>query len=266
MEPIISAIVLIAGAVLVLMALVYKKGLKKLGPLNNPVWAFVVGIVLVGAGAMYGGWDYISDFIEDEAPTGGITPGPSSGYQYATWDITPSAIITGGYNVDATLNSAKTVFTVPAMANLTGASEVLVELDNTTWENPRMQFVLKPLPWAGADADDLATIYFEVNNPDLTIETSTTGNYYLLTKTGGNRQAIWTVSGLTSYVEGSHTVLLTGNATITLDLTVNQDSAGRIENTYDPITLSITFHNGDWSWSKSYNIDFMLTNTWSWGS
>jgi hypothetical protein len=261
MEPMYGAIIFVVGVILVLLVLFAKQYLKRLGPLKNPMWAFVVGIVLVGAGVTWGGYDYIADYFETETTPASVTPVTTSAYQYATFDITPSAVTSGGYNVDTTLNSAKTVFTVPAMANQTG--HTLTELDNTTWEHPRLSFTLKPQPWAGADADDLATVYYEVNNPDLVIDTSTTGNYYMLTKSGGNRQAIWTSSGLTEYVDGSATILLTGNVTVTLDLTVNQDSCSRIENTYDPITLSITFHNGDWSWSKTYNIDFMLTSAWT---
>jgi hypothetical protein len=258
---IIAIILFLLGIILILAALFFRQILKefKVPALKNPIFAIFAGIILVGIGFYGGAYTELEAWVGGFGTTG--TADVTDAYQYAEFEITPTATITGGYNVDLSLNSAKTIFTCPAMANTT--AHTLVEIDNTTWENPRMHFVLKPIPWGGADADDLATVYFKVDNPDLTIDTSTSGNYYLVTKSGGNRQCIWNDGSTTAYVSGSTTMLLTQSTNVTLDLTINQDSASRIENTYDPVIITFTFYNADWSWSKSYSFSFQLTDTFT---
>lgn len=254
----IAIILFFLGIILVIGALFFRQILKefKIPALKNPIFAIFAGIILIAIG-FWGG-----AYTEVEAWVGGFgtaaADDETAAYDYASFEITPTAVVTS-YNPDLSLNSAKTIFTCPAMANTT--AHTLVEIDNTTWENPRMHFVLKPIPWGGADADDLATVYFKVDNPDLTIDTSTSGNYYLVTKSGGNRQCIWNDGSTTNYVSGSTTMLLTQSTNVTLDLTINQDSASRIENTYDPVSVTFTFYNADWSWSKSYTFSFQLTST-----
>lgn len=217
----------------------------------NP-WTAIIVVAVLFAGSLFGifymyppGSGDVN--VEVETPPAGETI-----LQYPEFTVTPSAVITGGYNVDTTLNTAKTMFTVPGLAWTT--SNALKELDNTTWEDPRLSFDIIPVPYAGADADDLATIYFEVSNYDARIEADD-DNYRLITKSSGEYQVIWTEGSNTWYVEGSKTMLLTGNETITLDFDVNQGGMSRMD-VNDPIDLTITFHNGDWSWSKSYTTSF----------
>ena len=105
-------------------------------------------------------------------------------------------------------------------------------------------------------ADDLATIYYEVTNPEVTTSDGT-DTYKMFTKSSGNRQLIWTGDG-TEYVDGSSTMLMTENVTLLLTLTYSQDSYSRIENTYDPVMTYIKFSNGC-GWSQTYEVDSMLT-------
>ena len=248
----IMAIVFILGLFL-LFAAAFRKQTPMLKNLN-PVWAGVIGVLLIIPGFFYGVMPMMPEMSSDinvdvEVPD--TTP-PSQILQYPEFDVTPSAVVVT-YNSDTTLNSGKTMFTVPALART--VTHAITHLDNTTaWADPRLQFDIIPVPYTGADADDLATIYFTVSNYDARIDADD-DTYRLITKSSGEYQVIWTEGSSTWYVEGSKTMLLTGNATIYLDFDVNQGGMSRMD-INDPIDLTVTFYNGDWSWSKSYTVSF----------
>ncbi len=173
--------------------------------------------------------------------------------QYATFDITPTGSTT------CLLNSAKNGFKVPAYANKT--AHTLIQTDNTTaWTNPVATFEIEPVMFEGATNEDLAFLEYSVYDPDIAIDTAT-DSYKLFTKSGGNRQILWNDSGDVDYVSGSKNLGMTDNVTLVLTLTVNQDSMSRIEDTYDAVTVRVTFSNGQ-GWSKTYDVDFMLTHYW----
>jgi len=224
----------------------------------NPVWAGVIGVLLVIPGFFYGIMPMMpEEAVDTDTPGTIIIDNTDNSLSYPEFDITPAAVTTAGtYCVDTTLNSAKTVFTVPAWANTT--ADTVIHRDNATaWADPRLQFDIIPVPYAGADADDLATIYFTVSNYDVVIDVADAANEYLMVKSSGDWQVIWTEGSNTWYVEGSKTMLMTGNATVYLDLDTNPAGFANIDEN-DSVDLTVTFHNADWSWSKSYTVSFMV--------
>jgi hypothetical protein len=209
---------------------------------KNRVWAFIFGGILLlagwfglGANALWDEWT-----VDDAAPAAVI--------ECCTFDITP----TGG--TTAILNSAKDGFTVPCSAN-TSAHTIRQQDNSTAWTAPVMTFVVRPDCPIGATADDLAKLYYEVYDSEVAVDTST-DSYKLFTKSGGNRQLVWTGDG-THYVEGVTTLAPTGNVTLTLTITVTQDSFSRIEDTYDPVSVVIKFSNGC-GWTETFDVDFMV--------
>lgn len=223
------------------------KGVPKI----HPLLGVILAVVLVGLGASIGGWVDLG--LDD---TQGTIVNIGDDPLDIEWEITPSAVTTGSYCSDTQLNSAETIFTVPAMANTT--AHIVNETDNTSWNDPRLQFEVNPVAPQGATADDLATLKYRVKNPDVTIDSSS-DTYYLFTKSGGQRQLKWVIGSSTDYVTGSKTMLLTGNETIYLDLDVNSDSFSRMSNTFDPVTVVIEFYD-DSGFSETYSVNFQLTD------
>jgi hypothetical protein len=245
---IIGLLALVGGIALVFGGLTGSKlGMKKKIPKAGGLVAggLLIIVSLWGFGTI--AWFEGIDTTTADTSTDGM---------YPNWDVTPSVALSEG-----TLNSAETKFTIGAIANTT--AHTITETDNTTWVNPKLQFVCTPEIPDGftPTADDLATLYYEVTNPEITTDDGT-DTYKLFTKSGGNRQLIWTGDG-THYVSSHSTLLYTGNVTLSLTLTCNQDSFSRMENTYDPVTVYIKFYNKDSSWSKTYEADFMLISTYT---
>jgi len=244
-EMILAWIIMIGGLLFIISPWI--KVSKKM-PKVNPILGVVGGAFIILIGGIAGG--YIPNpFAGEEAPS--ATVGDT--VECATFDITPSE------GSVAVLNSAKDGFTVPARANQ--SANTLIQEDNTTaWANPTCSFSIAPEPYLGADNDDLATVYYEVYDAEISVDTST-DSYKLFSKSGGNRQVTWTGSG-TEYVDGSHTMQMTGNVSLTLTFTVTQDSMSRIESTYDPVSVYIKFYN-NCGWYDTYKVDFLLVDLWS---
>ena len=240
---------IIIGGILVLVGLVMLlDGFFKTNKIiKNRTYSIIIGGTLIAVGFFGTGFGaLITDVTEPAADT------PAAVVACAAFDITPSVTTS-----EATLNSDLDTFVVAAYANTT--AHTITESDNTTWVNPSFTFVCTPITPAGATADDLATIYYEVVNPEVT-STDGTDTYKLFTKSGGNRQLIWTGDG-THYVDHSSTMLMTENQSLVLTLTCSQDSFSRMENTYDPVTVTIRFSNGC-GWSETYACEFMLVHTY----
>jgi hypothetical protein len=202
------------------------------------------------------GFDTPADDVPD---TQTIVVDTSTDVLYPEFDITPSAV-TSGYNAFCTLNSDETLFTVPGWSNQTG--HTIYEIDNSTWVDPRIQFICVPVPPAGSDADTLATIYFEVSNYDAYVDADT-DNYRFMTKSSGKYQVNWSDGTNDWYVSGSDTMLMTGTTTLTLDFDVNQASFSRMDDN-DATVMTITLHNEDWSWSETFDVSFV--SQYSWGA
>jgi len=257
----ITQIILIAamlgGIILIIAGIFMKAKVKKVTGVGM-FGAIIIGAVLAGAGYYFGGDAIIENWQSGgEPPSGGqyIPYTPTETIHDAEFTITPTAQGNSGFTID----SAKTIFSCPAIANTT--AHTLDEADNTTWVDPDMKFVVVPIAYAGADALDLATCFFEFNDPDALVNTATS-NYYVFTKSGGYRQIEWNVMPAATYghqyVSGSQSTLLTTPFTVFCNMSINQDSVSRIENVYDPVTMSLTFHNAANTWSKTYTMSLFL--------
>jgi len=163
----------------------------------------------------------------------------------ADFEISP--VVTTG---NGQLNSAEDRVTVGFYANTTG--HTIAENDNTTWVNTVITFTCKPIFFTGADALDLAGLYYEVTNPDQIVDSDTTDKE-ILDLSGGYRQAIWTGDG-TEYVLSSSTMLMTENVSLVLTLDTSNDLS-YVRNTYDPQTIAVKFSNGC-GWSEMFYIDY----------
>jgi hypothetical protein len=241
------------GGIYLIIALT---GKTKTPTANRPLMGIAAAGLLV-IGAFTTGLIGADTTTDDTTETVSVvyTP-PTTTYTEPTFEITPSAVTTAGtYNAFTSLNSAETQFTVPAWANTTG--HTILEIDNTTWLDPRVQFIIMPIPPSGSDADQLATLWFDVANYDATIDADTAVSQRLITKTSGQYQVIWSEGSNQWFIDGSKTLLMTGNATLTCDFDVNQAGMSYME-TNDPIALTITFRNNDWTWSKSYTCNFVV--------
>lgn len=239
-------ILLIIGAIAVLAALMGKL------PGKQGMWIGLgVGVVLVYASLVpMGIWD------EWQAEDAGIIPSTVSGVKFA---VTP--VCGSSDSLTSTLNSDEDGFTVPALGNWTGTTHTVVQTDNTTYVNPSFKFTIEPVPFTGADADDLATVFVDIIDADHLIQSSTS-TYYLISKSGNKRQALVSFnSGSQTYKTGSDTMLMTGQTVLYVNLTLNTDSFGHIDSTFSPETLRIRLYN-DANWYETYDLDFVLTDSW----
>lgn len=245
----IMLILFVLGLALVFAALARKQA----GPLKglNPVLAGVIGVVLIIPGFFYGVMPYLPEeevegetviVIDDSAPTAF----PTFAIQAAVSNTTQPA----------QLGSGEDGFTIPFVANTT--QHDIAKEDDTNWMDPEIEFAITPIPFAGANADDLATIYYEVLQPDYDIDAASAGPYYLFVKTGGKRQLKWHVAGVgeTEFVSGSQTMLMTDNVTMQLYIEADEGSLSRMQTEFDAITTNIKFSNGA-GWSESYWLDWI---------
>jgi len=221
---------------------------------SQPIVA-AIGVIAVVLGIVWAVMPTIQEYTDLGAQTIIIDTTGDTTAQYASWEITPSETM-----ADVTLNSAKTGFTVPAHANQT--NHTLNTAANTTDLSGIVEFHFHcvPQPYASATQDDLATIYYEVLDAEINVDTSS-DSYKLITKSGGNRQAYWNSGSNASvdYVDGSSTLLMTSSVDLNLTIDINEDSFSRIENDYDPVTVRVKFYNGG-GWSETYTIDFLLVD------
>jgi len=222
-------------------------GFIKIGnaPKLKPAWAILGCVVLVGAGFV--GSANIAGYFETAsvAPTPTGTPVSCPEFQ-----ITPTASAGNGV-----INSAEDEINIPYLANTTG--HTIDEGDNTTWVNSAVSFLISPTNLEqGADNTATATVYYEVMNPGQTVDSSS-GTYYMVTKTSGRWNNIFTGSG-TEYNSGSHTMTITSNVTIVLTVTSDTTGMSYVSNTYQPQTLTVRFYNGC-GWQETFDINYICT-------
>jgi len=218
-------------------------GKKNFGAGNNLGILAVIGIVAVVLIVSFSGC--IKNPFEQK------TQPPTEETVCATFDITPSVSAGRGQ-----LNSAEDTVTIGFYANTT--AHTIAEDDNTTWVDTQITFAIKPIAPLGAKDYDLSTLYYEVTNPDATVD-SASDTYYMVTKSGGNRQLIWTGDG-THYVKGSTTMKMTGNETLYLTIDTAQTDMSYVENEMDPQQLTIRFSNGC-GWTEYFYIKFICIDS-----
>jgi len=152
------------------------------------------------------------------------------------------------------LDASETVFTVPLNINEGGTASYEFVTNFTA-----MNFTVTPIPPTGANADDLATIYFE---SDYNIKYN--GEYVFVSD--GNEETFfvnWTRVGDTTDAtswdhSGQDTMLLTEDNTYQIAYRFQSGLdhfCEEISTVGETCTWTITFHNADWSWSKVYTVN-----------
>jgi len=221
-----------------------KKSKKVLGKAG----ILVIALVVISTVSLSGCTEFDKYFGTTETiPSGGTV------IKCAEFSITPSVTASNG-----ALNNAKDLITIPFLANTTG--HTVDEGDNTTWVNPVISFVISPSAFAGAKASDLAILHYEVINPSQTVDSSS-GTYYIVTKSSNEWQCTWAGDG-THYVSGTSNLLYTANKTLTLTIDVDETGLSYTQSTYNAQTLTIRFSN-DCGWSQTIDVKFTATKVGS---
>ncbi len=243
------------GALLLFAAIFKKTSLVKL----PQVPAAFIGFLLLCFGFIWGLNPYMAaqDQFFQAVPSGGTTVIIDGEDIVApAFSIDASAVITNVWDTSntvistAVMDATETILTVPLTVNLgTGSAEFAC---NYT----AMNFSVTPIPPTGANADDLATIYFE---SDYNMKYA--GEYVL--DHDGNEEtfdATWIRCGADTTTwehNGQDTMLFTDSAVYQLWYELNSGSTELTEDLQtvgETVSWSATLHNADWSWSQVYTI------------
>lgn len=227
---------------------------KKTFGVHPAILGVVIAGLIIGPFAM--GWATLP------AGEGGQTDitivEPTRDTVYPTFDI---ALAVANTTQPAVLNDGETGYTIPFIANST--QHDIYQSDNVTqWSDPFLQFNIQPVPFAGATQDDLATIYFEVLDPDEEVDAASSGPYYLFVKSQAKRQLEWRVAGSATFdwIDGSYTMLMTDNVSLQLYIEADEGSLSRTQTAFSPITTQIKFTNGG-TWSQMVEVDWIMLST-----
>lgn len=251
--------IFLIGVLLITLAIFRKTSMVKVP--QAP--AAFLGVCCALVGFLWG----VIPLYQDAAPfqTGQTINVTTGGTQIAapTFSVEPAAVITNIWDSAAgdvittqVLDATETVFTVPVDYN-SGANHFAVNFT-------AMNFTVTPIPPTGANADDLATIYFKT---DYNIKYS--GEYVFITD--GNEAtffANWTRVGTVGDAPswdhaGQDTMLLTENEIyqVAYKFDDGTDDFGEQFNTVgETATWYITFHNVDWSWSKVFTVNAIVVD------
>ena len=283
MKKIHKIIGMLLVAILTIGASAITASAKAIGS-DYTIWGFNAGWVLIGIGIVVGllFWSKLVKMPKSIGlkPVAGIiacmlvvgfamvfveTPAPSAeitGLADLTFDIEASATTTdGSYYPDTTFDEASGLFTVPYKANTT--SDLLHEHgDNSSYgDDPRLSFSIKADFPDDACDDDLAIIYFEVTNPDLYVESD--ADNYVLVKSDDKHQATWTdQDGATSTISGWTSGGIEETLNLTVDLELYETGLAQAD-VFDGVVMNIKFHNKANTWSESYQIAFICTESWA---
>jgi len=215
----------------------------------KPMATFVALLLVIG---------FAMVFVQGPA----ATTGEITGLPNINFDIEASAVTTdGSYYPDTTYDEDSGLFTVPFKANTTG-SNLSEHGDNSTYgDDPRMNFTIKAELNDDSDDDDLAIIYFEIVNPTLYVASD--ADNYVLTKTNDKHQATWTdQDGNTNTVSGWTSGGIEETFTVTLDLDLYEAGLVNAE-VFDPVVMNIKFHNKANTWSETFQVQFVCTESYS---
>ena len=230
---------------------------KSLGPLTAP-WALGIGAILAISGFALGlgpvlGWD-ITGEEADPILTIQETPIASPAF-----DITP---LNGSYDpgtgvthaiCEQTVNDDDTGCTVQFRVDLS--------LDTFRGNYSSFNFTIRPVPPVGADSQDLATIYFSVN------ELEKYNGEELFYESSNVRQAIWSIddSETTANYEGSHVMLMTDEDWVELRCIWDGKGSNTFGEEFDSVgdstTFDIHFWNADRTWTWDYTVTLLCIAT-----
>lgn len=253
---------------LVLLFTAFSK--KHAGPLKglNPVMAGVLGVILIIPGFYYGIYPLLP--VEETTPPAQviITPTLPDETHYATFDITMGE----GTNIDAGSTEGVSTdlhtYSYPFSSNTT-SDNITVGYDaDGVWAtgitgHVNITFTIVPIAWAGADNDDICTIYYEILDPDQAVDDGAgTASLYLFDKDNGYRQILWyeyseTGVAVKDYISGSKSMILTDSCTLNVRLLTSHYSLAQLADELDTQTVSIVFSNGG-GWSETFYVDWLL--------
>jgi len=236
MDPILGWITVLAGLVLLFMAIKNKLSI------GHPIVTWILALALIALPFYYGVVE-VPGFQDDPlyAPPPTVTPSCSG------WAITATA---GGLNANETYNADTRTLTAPTVIGSNDLEDTQVALN----------FSLRPVPLAGQTSQDLAVIYYEVLNYNVKFE-----GEYVLTESSDEQWANWTNSQVVDEkYSAQSSMLLTGTAWANLTLTFD-DGAGSwaaevtSDDLYDPIaTFTVRFYD-NCGWSQTYTINLIVT-------
>lgn len=257
MEAWIGFIVFVGGLIL-LAGAIWK---KQLGWNIPQPAAMVFGIILAVFGGLYSIPQMLDAFAvdDDTDDTGGTTvvveqSGATDYVPTFRLDVTNGT--TGlGNTTTVQINDAETMATVLLETAGTGGNQPLCGTHFA------VNFTVDPVPPTGANADTLATVYFET---DYTMQYQSED---ILAKSGNIYYANWTYAGGTSDeasadYSGDMTMLMTetGYAEITYEMDSGSADvfSAELDTIGDTGTWDITFHNSDWTWSEVFTVTWIL--------
>jgi hypothetical protein len=259
--------ILLFGVGLVLLFSAIAK--KHAGPLKaiNPVIGAVLGVALIIPGFYWGVAPNLPGFEQ----YGGVQPTtivvqqptttPTTSVAVPTFEIVPVTNTTITAHIhNSTLNTAKTEFTWPMY--VTALDKVTDQIATNGNVFGRATFRITPIAPTGADSTNLATIFYSVSNINAMVDDD---RYLCLRSNSATKESIanWTVQiggsaakAAVTAAEGekSTSMLLTDTAEIWFDAALSNHSIAGHMTTLSGIDFVITFHNADYSWSKSYTI------------
>lgn len=220
-----------------------------------------IGAIMMIVGYMWGVAPLYSESAPFEAGEIVVTTGDE--IAAPTFSIDANAVITniwdsavGDCITTATFDASETTYTIPVSVN-TGGTHDAIAVNYSA-----INFTATPIPPTGANADDLATIYFE---SDYNIKHE---SEYVFKTNGAetiffaNWTRVGTVGDAPSWDHsGQDTMLLTEDETYQIAYGFNggENALGNVFKTVgETITWHITFHNADWSWSKVYTVNAIV--------
>lgn len=237
------------GVAVIIGLLFWAKVLKMPKSVGIKPLAFIVAILLCAG--------FLMVFVETPTPSASV-----SGLADMTFNIEASAVTTAGsYYPDTTFDEGSGLFTIPYKANSTSGG-LYEHGDNSSYgDDPRLNFSIKGDFPENADDDDLAIIYFEVVNPALYVGSD--ADNYVLVKTNDKHQATWTdQDGATNTISGWTSGGIEETFTVTLDLELYEAGLATAS-VFDPEVMNIKFHNKANTWSESFQISFVCSETWT---
>lgn len=226
-EMIIGVLAFVVGLVFVFGAVFRKQAGWKI----NPMWSGVIGSILIVGGLAVGVMPMLDDYESSDTT---IVVDSTTPTLTATFDV---EIESGGTNI--TVEDGKATWAH----------------NSTSTNTTDLLFTFSPNPPAGSTADDLASIYFKVDQ-----YSSKQYNEYMYAEDGDDRLANWTAYRDTSLVftnkteKGQVTMLMTESGNATLNIKINEDWFGDSAwDDYGTRELTYTFHNND-GWSETFTL------------
>ena len=258
---ILMLLAFVIGLALIFAALLKKqvKGLKFL----NPVFAGVLGVILIIPGFFYG--------VQPMLPTADtqvVIVDDSAAIPYAQFNVDTYANGTANDIDNSSVSSSGLVFTTPFVRNTTGntmeGTSAAAMAHGSVFADPIYNFSVRPIATQGVTADDLVTLKFSAVDPGECITSSGTDYRLIAEDDDSDPYLYWKVvdasdgTTLQDWVSTSGTVsfLYTDSIYVWLNV-VYQDSGCSRMTDFTTKSTTATLSNLDGSWSQTYTIQVM---------